>query len=163
MDKIIDLHQLVNTSQYRQNVQQQIFAKIFEQCHQHIKRYATEHKTTECYYTVPLFIVGFPAYEHSLLVEYLLHHLCDNGLYAKYFNTTNQIYISWHPSLINVDKNEKRRKRLYYDDSRTNRIIAEPANHHKVSHAEALHQHRIERLKPAPPTKDFNGFMRSMF
>jgi len=43
-----------------------------------------------------MYINGYPPFDHDVLVNYLIYHLDDNGLYVKYLAQNNQLLISWN-------------------------------------------------------------------
>lgn len=111
MNTLLNLSELRHENKTRERARLDVFSTVLEQCHSQIKRYNKDHKVTECYFSVPMFIAGKPPYEINVLINYLLHHLRDNGLFAEK-RPGNQIFISWSDDDIDIHKYENRKNRI---------------------------------------------------
>jgi len=115
MNKILDLEELLYENKRRERNKLEIFEHILKNCHTQINRYNKEHKVKNCHFSVPIMIAGKPPYNFNVLVNYLLYHLKDNGLFARFLPATNQIYISWDESHLNLKRYEHRKERINKD------------------------------------------------
>ena len=102
--KILNLESLIYEQKSRTRAKLNVFEHMLEQCHSQIKRYNSEFKLSECYYSIPLVITGIPACDMPNLINFLVYRLTENGLYSKYVPETNQIYISWKEDDIDLNK-----------------------------------------------------------
>lgn len=112
MNKLLDLEEIMHVNKSRERDKLNIFEEVLSNCHEQIKRYNKENKDKSCYYSIPLYILGKPAFDPVVLIRYLLHHLRDNGLLAEYIKQSNQIYISWNENDIDIDRYKKRKERI---------------------------------------------------
>ena len=96
---IQDLHRTLNDLN---NKHSECFEKIVESCHKKILS-QTRNKRLNCFYEVPLHVIGFPIYDIGKSIEYLKKSLEVDGFLVKYF-FPNFLYISWDFEEI---KNEK--------------------------------------------------------
>ncbi len=112
MDKLLDLNEIIYDSKSRERGKLKLFEDILSKCHSQIKRYSREHKARECKFPVPFMVPGHPPYDAQVLINYLVYHVSDNGLYAKYIQSENKIYISWKDEDINIEKYQKRQFRI---------------------------------------------------
>ena len=111
MNKLLDLENVIGQHRQRENSKLKVFEMILDHCHSQIQRYNKELHLRECYFTVPIYMLGYPPYEYRVLLNYLIYHLTDNGLFIT-FSHPNQLYISWKDEDIDVDKYEARRDRI---------------------------------------------------
>jgi len=69
------------------------YRKILEKMHLRIED-NSKKGYTECFYSVPEFIVGFPSFDQKKAIAYMLDRLFKNG-FAVMFIKPNIIYCSW--------------------------------------------------------------------
>jgi hypothetical protein len=112
MDKLLDIHELVQNNKKREIIQLSIFAEILSKCHNSIKKHNLEHKDLkDMYYEIPQYIFGKPKYDAEVLRNYLIYHLRDNGLLVI-LSAPWTLYISWRETDIDIEKYMKRRQRI---------------------------------------------------
>lgn len=87
---ILELHRTLNEKKQKKY---DCFDKILESCHKRIK-YQTQNNKLNYFYEVPLYVVGFPIYDISLCIQYLIDVLEKEGFLVKYF-FPKYLYISW--------------------------------------------------------------------
>ena len=102
--RILNLESLIYDTKARNIAKMQIFEKILEQCHMQIKRFNSEFRLSECYFSIPLIITGIPTNDMPTLINFLIFRITENGLYVQYVPETNQLYISWKEEDINIEK-----------------------------------------------------------
>jgi hypothetical protein len=114
MNRLLDLDKLVYETKSRERGKLATFELVLLKCHSQIVRYAKEHKSTECKFSVPFTILGCPPYDPKVLTNYLICHLSDNGLEVKYIKEENKIHISWKEEEIkrNYSKYLNRKSRI---------------------------------------------------
>lgn len=180
MDRLLDLHTMINENKTREHQRLDIFKEILDQCHSQIRRFNRDHKVRECYFSIPIIKFGKPLYQLDVLVNYLLYHLHDNGLYAEYLKDRNQIYISWKDEDIDIDRYEQRKKRIKQSVLREKPVemkagdgtsvfidMTGPVNRTKVSQAKKIQAQREREFRDTiqnqrvAPTKSFKDFIRS--
>lgn len=127
-----------------------LFTEILHKCHAQITRYSKKHNTTECLFKVPVHIFGKPVYNHSDLITFLLMSLHNNGLFAEYIYTDNNILISWNKSHIDYNKYVSTRDSGKMPE--TSSFI--PQNNDKYKQAQRVQQERDTFFKSlCTPTK----------
>lgn len=102
--KILNLESLIHEHKSRARNKLKIFEDILDTCHAQIKRFNSEFKLNECYFSIPLIVTGIQANEINHLINFLIYSLCENGLFCEYKEDTNQIYISWKEEDIDIVK-----------------------------------------------------------
>ncbi len=181
MNKLLDLDEVVREGKRRDTQKLALFETILDQCHSQITRHNKEHRVKFCKFSVPLMVLGRPPYDFDVLINYLLYHLRDNGLYAEFLPDSNQIYISWHEDDMDLDKYQQRRDRIRrIVGTATVPTVAEvpPINRDKHSNARKVQSRRDNDLRREPTAlpverrdndlrkssgqpKSFSEFMRS--
>jgi hypothetical protein len=76
----------------------QVFEKVLEACDRRIKN-AVDVRAYECIFTVPRFVLGFPLYDLSECLEFVLRKLVAHGFITQVLEDQRSVHISW-----NVDK-----------------------------------------------------------
>ena len=86
------------------------FNIILNSCHKKIKTIA-EIGGQSLYYTIPPIIIGYPLYNYSTCMNYIISELKKSGLYVAILPepNNNNIYISWK---IEDVSNQNIKKRL---------------------------------------------------
>ncbi len=112
MNTILDLDSLIHDTKSRERNKLAVFELVLLKCHKQIVRYAKDHKSMECKFSIPITMFGFPPYNPVVLKNYLLCHLRDNGLAAEYIKSENKIHISWKPEDIDYSSYKKRESRI---------------------------------------------------
>jgi hypothetical protein len=92
----ISLTELYDIKKKKENRNSIVFNHILEICNKKIKHIA-EHGGMSLYYKIPPVIIGFPLYNYSICVEYIIKQLKLSGLYVSQLPPPNNsyIYISW--------------------------------------------------------------------
>jgi ABC-type transport system substrate-binding protein len=88
------------------------FNIILNSCHKKIKTIA-EIGGQSLYYTIPPIIIGYPLYNYSTCVNYIISELKKSGLYVAILpEPNNNIYISW--KLEDVSEQSFKKKLLLH-------------------------------------------------
>ena len=112
MNRLLDLDKLLYDTRSRERDKLAVFELVLLKCHHQIARYAKDHKATECKFSIPFTMFGYPPYDPTVLTNYLISHLEDNGLKVTYLKHENRLHISWKPSDLQYDRYQKRKKRI---------------------------------------------------
>lgn len=103
METLLNLEELVYETTKPAMVKMNYFNEILLKCHKTIKHHNLKYKTRSCKYKIPIFTFGKPLYNIDELALFLYKNLTENGLFVKYLNKTNELYISWELDKINYD------------------------------------------------------------
>lgn len=88
------------------------FNIILNSCHKKIKTIA-EIGGQSLYYTIPPIIIGYPLYNYSTCMNYIISELKKSGLYVAILpEPNNNIYISW--KLEDVSEQSFKKKLLLH-------------------------------------------------
>jgi|SRR3989344_3982179 len=168
MNELLDLESLIRSNRGRDTSKLDVFRDILKQCHQVIERYNREEHIRECFFSVPSFVFGKPPYDMQVLVNFLLHHLRDNGLFAEYLEEKQKIYISWRSE--DIDENKYFNRKNQIDDRRrynnaTENII-DPERHHNVLKLQRAREREFRadlqrKRRPPPPSVSLKDYLRS--
>jgi hypothetical protein len=112
---ILELHRTLNEKKQKKY---DCFEKILDSCHKRIK-YQTEHYKLNYFYEVPLYVVGFPIYDISLCIQYLIDVLEKEGFLVKYF-FPKYLYVSWDFDEISSENNNNK----YVKYSKNSNLLA---------------------------------------
>lgn len=96
---ILELHRTINERRLKKN---ECFDKVLDLCHKKIIL-QTNHSKLNCFYEVPLYVFGFPIYDLTQCIEYLISTLETEGFLVKYF-FPKYLYISWDFEEISEQK-----------------------------------------------------------
>jgi len=87
------------------------FTRILELCNLQISQ-AEKMSKTECYFQVPEFLFGFPLYDISECITFLVEKLKFNDYYVQYYHP-KLLFISWRmDDHVYVDKEKEQEKML---------------------------------------------------
>ena len=111
MSLILDLTQLVSGSKHIERHTLTVFEGVLKSCHELIVRYNKE-QIKHIYYDVPSYVFGKPMYDVDVLINYLIHHLTDNGLFVQRTEKPKQLLISWDDKYINIDRFYRRQQTI---------------------------------------------------
>lgn len=98
---ILELHRTINEKNARKH---ECYDKVLDICHKKIVM-ATEHKKLNCFFEVPEYICGYPIFNLSSCIKYMIDHLQMNGFLTKYI-FPKYLYISWDFEEIKQEKNK---------------------------------------------------------
>ena len=89
------------------------FNIILNSCHKKIKT-ISEKGGQSLYYTIPPIIIGYPLYNYSTCMNYIISELKKSGLYVAILPepNNNNIYISW--KLEDVSEQSFKKKLLLH-------------------------------------------------
>jgi hypothetical protein len=116
MSLILDLTQLVSGSKHIERQTLTVFEGVLKSCHELIKRYNKE-QIKHIYYDVPSYVFGKPMYDCEVLMNYLIHHLTDNGLFVRRTDKAKELLISWDDKYINIDRFYQRQQQFKKDQN----------------------------------------------
>lgn len=174
MNKLLNLEELLYNGKQRERNKLDIFESVLTQCHDTIKRYNKEDCARECTFKVPTYIFGKPVYDVDVLVNYLIHHLTDNGLYVQYLPDIGKLYISWKNE--DIDENqylkrksliESRTKKIYGGDNSIRMVDNSVVNEDKYNQARQLKRQREREFRlnlqkdRIPVTSNFKDFLKT--
>ena len=88
---VVELQEKIKS---KENNRKKIYLNILQLCYKKINS-ASEKDQPFCIYTLPEFIYGYPLYNMTECVLYILQNLNKNGFSCKYFNPY-VIFITWN-------------------------------------------------------------------
>lgn len=173
MNKLLDLEQLIHENKGRERNQLHIFEGVLEHCHETITRYNREDRVRECTFSVPHMVLGKPMYDFDVLVNYLVHHLSDNGLYVEFWESQDKLYISWRDEDINENQYLKRKALIEarqkpimegVQNLATSITTTDKYNQARMKQRQREREFRLDlQKKRVPITSTFDNFMKSSF
>ena len=103
---LYDLYEIIKKKDNKLN---EAFNIILNACHKKIKNIA-EIGGQSLYYTIPPIIIGYPLYNYSTCMNYIISELKKNGLYVAILPqpNNNNIYISWKLEDVSEQSLKKR-------------------------------------------------------
>ena len=104
--KAVDPRTLVSQIERRQSNQRSTFKMLLNKCYHRIKYYHSIGYQ-ECLFEIPPIVIGFPLYNHTEVMEYILQKIERQGFYVvpSYNNFT--LYISWRPTDLKQGSKER--------------------------------------------------------
>lgn len=99
------ISELYSMKNKREQTRIKTFDHIIEKCHSKIKLVASQGGMN-VFFEIPYIIIGFPLYNITECVEYIVDALRKNGMLVQVLPhpNTNTIYISWKPADVKVKK-----------------------------------------------------------
>lgn len=94
--KQINIFELQNSINKKENLRISTYEKILERCHQKIKN-AASNEQYFVIYDVPHYIVGLPLYNLNNCIEYLITQLKENGFKVEH-RLPKFLIVSWYPT-----------------------------------------------------------------
>jgi len=116
--KQINIFELQNSINQKENLRISVFQKILEKCHQKIKTAAVNEQYFVLF-DVPQYIVGLPLYNLNKCIEYLINQLKENGFTVEH-KVPKLLVVSWFPKnsgTVNNRIEHQKNKPLYTDNS----------------------------------------------
>ena len=106
----VNIDELYEKKQRRDQKQLAIFNKILNRIHKRIK-FTSNNKTNDkhIWFTVPEYIFGEPVYDQGDCIGYLVNKLEENGFHVRYVHP-NTLFVSWKnwvPSYIRTEIKKK--------------------------------------------------------
>ena len=106
----INIDDLYNKSQQRDQKQLMIFNKILNRIHNKIKSTTRgQKKETHVWFAVPEYIFGEPIYNQGDCMGHLVVKLEENGFHVQYLHP-NTLFISWANWIPSYIRNEVRKQ-----------------------------------------------------
>lgn len=100
--KQVNIRDICNSMQRRQETRQDVFAKVLEKCYMKIERVAAADRLF-LFYEVPMFVLGCPLFRIEDCIDFMKGNLEKNGFLVKYY-FPNIVYISWNKDEIKEHK-----------------------------------------------------------
>jgi len=96
MKSKLSLYDLYEIKKKKDNKINEAFTIILNSCHKKIRTIAEIGKQS-LYYTIPPIIIGYPLYDYTICMNYIISSLQKSGLYVAILpaSNNNMIYISW--------------------------------------------------------------------
>jgi ABC-type transport system substrate-binding protein len=109
MTSKLSLYDLYEIKKKKDNKLNDAFNIILNACHKKIKTIA-EIGGQSLYYTIPPIIIGYPLYNYSTCMNYIISELKKSGLYVAVLPepNNNNIYISWKLEDVSEQSIKKR-------------------------------------------------------
>jgi ABC-type transport system substrate-binding protein len=109
MSSKLSLYDLYEIKKKKDNKLNDAFNIILNLCHKKIKTIA-EIGGQSLYYTIPPIIIGYPLYNYSTCMNYIISELKKSGLYVAVLPepNNNNIYISWKLEDVSEQSIKKR-------------------------------------------------------
>ena len=106
----VNIDELYEKKQRRDQKQLAIFNKILNRIHKRIK-FTSNNKSNDkhIWFTVPEYIFGEPVYDQGDCIGYLVNKLEENGFHVRYVHP-NTLFVSWKnwvPSYIRTEIKKK--------------------------------------------------------
>ena len=163
----IDIDELFERKQQFELKELSLFKKILNQIHTKIKLASRlKIKDQFLWFIVPEVIMGFPRYEQSICIAFLMDKLKDNDFLVNYYHP-NLLYIFWGHITPRYVRDEIKRKIGIEVDKFGNRIIDEDENEEfrpdRNNKGEVSYDSIMLKQKPKmeskllPPTKRGGG------
>lgn len=92
----------------KENNRKKIYMNILGQCYKKIESYV-DNGESYCIYKLPEFIYGYPIYNMTDCVMYIINNLNKNGFKCKYINPYI-IFISWFVKKNNIYEIEDKKE-----------------------------------------------------
>jgi hypothetical protein len=89
----LDLNELQAPLKEKEKIRNDIYDKVLKRCHSRIKM-VSRQPNTFCYFVIPEFVLGVPAYNFNECKHYIIESIRNNGLAVNYIDP-NLLYISW--------------------------------------------------------------------
>jgi len=101
----ISISDLYNIKNKKDASKHNTFNIIIEKCHKKIKNIALQGGMN-IFYEIPYVVIGFPLYNISDCIEYVVDALRKNGLLVQIlpYPNNNTIYISWKPADVKMKR-----------------------------------------------------------
>lgn len=94
--KQINIFELQNSINKKENLRISTYEKILERCHQKIKN-AASNEQYFVIYDVPHYIVGLPLYNLNNCIEFIITQLKENGFKVEH-KLPKFLVVSWYPT-----------------------------------------------------------------
>lgn len=112
-DTFLDLEELIGENKKKETVRIALFKEILHKIHSHIRE-KNRNRIKCMHYTVPMFIPGKPMFDHAVLLNYLMHHLTENGFLVRLVNQRT-LYLSWDETDLNLEKFRQKKAELSHE------------------------------------------------
>jgi hypothetical protein len=101
----ISISELYSMKSNKDKIKINTFNVILNKCHTKIKMIAGQGGMN-IFFEVPYVLLGYPLYNITECVEYIVDAIRKNGMLVQIlpYPNSNTIYISWRPTDINVKK-----------------------------------------------------------
>lgn len=91
----IDINDLHKERDKRTSVRSEIYNKVLARCHSKIKSIAKLSDICCCFFEVPAYIYGLPAYNQIECIYYVIKELIDDGFKVE-FAEPNILFVTWY-------------------------------------------------------------------
>lgn len=91
----IDIHDLHREKDKRIAVKNEIYDKVLARCHSKIKSISKLSDICFCFFEVPAYIYGLPAYNQIECIYYIVQVLIEDGFKVE-FAEPNILFITWY-------------------------------------------------------------------
>lgn len=112
-EDIIEQVNLDELYERRREIQEQkeaIYKRILSRILKKIKMTSrVKHDEQYCFYLIPEVIIGYPRYNVSACIEYVIEKLEENKLYVKYTHP-NMLFISWQHYIPDYERKDIKKK-----------------------------------------------------
>ena len=121
----VNIDELYEKKQRRDQKQLTIFNKILNRIHKRIK-FTSHNKTNDkhIWFTVPEYIFGEPVYDQGDCIGYLVNKLEENGFHIRYVHP-NTLFISWNNWIPSYVRSEIKKKTGMVIDEKGNVVEKE--------------------------------------
>jgi len=117
---LLKLEDLYQANEKRSKSNRKVFEEILKLCHRRILQINRKVRITQCYFKIPAYVFGYPAYKIEDVNDFLCHKLTKNGLLV-YPIDYRTIYINWDPAMVDFERYQKTRQKdqipIVYDNS----------------------------------------------
>ena len=117
---LLKLEDLYQANEKRSKSNRKVFEEILKLCHRRILQINRKVRITQCYFKIPAYVFGYPAYKVEDVNDFLCHKLTKNGLLV-YPIDYRTIYINWDPEMVDFERYQKTRQKdqipIVYDNS----------------------------------------------
>jgi hypothetical protein len=93
INKYMDIFSLIKKQEKKKSYKDEVFRKILDQAHRRIK-YSSDSGEHYSIFTIPLYVVGYPLFNTSECVDFVISQLSLNGFKAVCYSE-KYIYITW--------------------------------------------------------------------
>jgi len=124
------------------------FTRVLELCNIQISQ-AEKLSKTECYFQVPEFMFGYPLYDISECIRFLIQKLKLNDYHVQYFHP-KLLFISWHMDDYAIATQEKNQENMLLD--MLNALTCEARKNNTPLRTHSQPTQALEHIPLATPT-----------
>jgi hypothetical protein len=152
----VNLDELYERRREIQEQKEAIYKRILSRILKKIKTTSRlKHDEQFCFYVIPDVVIGFPRYDVTACIKYVIEKLEENKLFVKYTHP-NMLFISWQHYIPTYERKDiKKRTGIQIDG------FGKVVNEHEQQASEfddLTRQNTISNAKPKPDFKKTSAY-----